>query len=393
MMPQNNITNLVFQGGSVKGIAYIGALEILENEIDLSQIKRVAGTSAGAITAALLAFGFSVAEVKTLLSEFDFKALLDDKAFGIPTQGKILKTVEKSESGVSSFFAKIPAKAVKLPLMSRLSKQLGVYEGEYFRLWAEKLIQEQVQKITKGKYTGEYLTFGELHKLTQEYPGQFRDLFVIGSNFSLQKKEVFSYENPHTENAIISDAIRISMSIPYLFKPHHMYCKIDNERLVDTKRHLWVDGGVYDNYPIRCFDNTKYLENTPVSKSFYNPETLGFRLVEKEHKNYFEGLNDKPENQVNRISAFIKTMLNTNFHIQEEIYSQEEHKERTVYIDHLGISMFAFNLSKEQQEGLIQSGKKATETYFKGQSNLLVPTINPTTDESIPEEENSLFRL
>ncbi|MBQ0128550.1 MAG: patatin-like phospholipase family protein, partial [bacterium] len=40
--------NLVFEGGGVRGIAYAGALEVLEEEKILRKIKRVAGTSAGA---------------------------------------------------------------------------------------------------------------------------------------------------------------------------------------------------------------------------------------------------------------------------------------------------------------------------------------------------------
>lgn len=43
------ITNLVFQGGSVKGAACVGALLTLEeNEIDIEAVKRVAGALAGA---------------------------------------------------------------------------------------------------------------------------------------------------------------------------------------------------------------------------------------------------------------------------------------------------------------------------------------------------------
>ena len=42
--------NLVFQGGSVKGVAYIGALRALsDNNIDLAGMSRFAGTSAGGI--------------------------------------------------------------------------------------------------------------------------------------------------------------------------------------------------------------------------------------------------------------------------------------------------------------------------------------------------------
>ena len=42
------IKNLVFKGGGVLGIAYAGAIEILEEKQILQQVQRVAGTSAGA---------------------------------------------------------------------------------------------------------------------------------------------------------------------------------------------------------------------------------------------------------------------------------------------------------------------------------------------------------
>lgn len=55
--------NLVFEGGGVKGIAYAGALEILDKEGILQNIERVAGTSAGAMMAVLVGLRYS-AEVK-----------------------------------------------------------------------------------------------------------------------------------------------------------------------------------------------------------------------------------------------------------------------------------------------------------------------------------------
>ena len=47
--------NLIFEGGGVKGIAYSGALAVLEQRGILRRIKRVGGASAGAINASLLA--------------------------------------------------------------------------------------------------------------------------------------------------------------------------------------------------------------------------------------------------------------------------------------------------------------------------------------------------
>ena len=64
--------NLVFKGGGIRGISYIGALEILEKYGILSQIDRVAGTSAGAITATLVSFRLNHQETYSRLRSLDF---------------------------------------------------------------------------------------------------------------------------------------------------------------------------------------------------------------------------------------------------------------------------------------------------------------------------------
>ena len=51
--------DLVFQGGGVKAYVYHGVLRVLDEEGILSQIERVAGTSAGALQAAMLCFRLS----------------------------------------------------------------------------------------------------------------------------------------------------------------------------------------------------------------------------------------------------------------------------------------------------------------------------------------------
>ena len=70
--------NLVFEGGGVKGIAYVGAMKVLEKEDILKNISRVGGTSAGSINAALFAAGFSNQETLNVLSKLDFNDFKDD---------------------------------------------------------------------------------------------------------------------------------------------------------------------------------------------------------------------------------------------------------------------------------------------------------------------------
>ena len=65
----------VFSGGGMKGFAYVGALQVLEERG--IKFKRVAGTSAGAILATFIAAGFNAKELEEIFDELNLKALLD----------------------------------------------------------------------------------------------------------------------------------------------------------------------------------------------------------------------------------------------------------------------------------------------------------------------------
>lgn len=58
--------NLAFSGGGIRGLAYIGAFEALEGKGLTEGIRRVAGTSAGAIMAMLIATGMTSQQMRRL---------------------------------------------------------------------------------------------------------------------------------------------------------------------------------------------------------------------------------------------------------------------------------------------------------------------------------------
>ena len=82
--------NLVFEGGGVKGLAYIGVLEILDTYNILPQIERVAGTSAGAITATLTSFKLNAKEIRDLSNTLDFSKIPQEQA--VKCKGKWTST-------------------------------------------------------------------------------------------------------------------------------------------------------------------------------------------------------------------------------------------------------------------------------------------------------------
>src|SRR6185436_16308275 len=79
----------VFEGGGVKGSAFAGALAVVEKMG--YEFVNVAGTSAGSIVAALIAAGYTAAEIKTIIDSLDYARFKDETSLdAIPFAGKAL---------------------------------------------------------------------------------------------------------------------------------------------------------------------------------------------------------------------------------------------------------------------------------------------------------------
>ncbi len=104
--------NLVFEGGGVKGIAYVRTKKIIKKEKILKSIKRVGGTSAGSINAVLFAAGFSNTETLNILKTLDFNDFKDD-SWGV------------------------------LSDMKRLKNEYGWYKGDFFKEWIGDLLKKK----------------------------------------------------------------------------------------------------------------------------------------------------------------------------------------------------------------------------------------------------------
>jgi predicted acylesterase/phospholipase RssA len=72
---------LIMKGGGIKGLAYIGALEVLTARYNFNWFV---GTSAGAITAILLGAGYSPQELRELLQQKDFRDFFDASWYAKP---------------------------------------------------------------------------------------------------------------------------------------------------------------------------------------------------------------------------------------------------------------------------------------------------------------------
>ncbi|MEN8224772.1 MAG: patatin-like phospholipase family protein, partial [Bacteroidota bacterium] len=64
----NEIKNLVFEGAGIRGIAYAGVIQALEEHGMAKNIEKVGGTSAGAISSLLFVLGYSSNEMDSIIS-------------------------------------------------------------------------------------------------------------------------------------------------------------------------------------------------------------------------------------------------------------------------------------------------------------------------------------
>lgn len=318
--------NLVFEGGGVKGIAYAGATKVLDERNMLDSLTRVAGTSAGAITAALLSVGATWQDIKEIVGGTDFNQFMDD-SWGILRDTK------------------------------RLIKEYGWFKGDAFSKWMKK----QLFGLT-GKRN---LTFADIEGLKKANPKQFRSLYLVGSNLSLQVPEIFSSEQ--TADMSIWYAVRISMSIPLFFAA-----------VEEDDGDLFVDGGVTWNYPLNIFDEKKYLSSKTNKKLFimpkypsthgsehvYNKETLGFRLDTKDEIAAARQGWRVPPKEVEDIVDYIKALLGFMMDMANKSHLHQNDWHRTVFIDSMGVRTTDFDLSQEKIDGLLKSGEKGMRAYL-----------------------------
>jgi NTE family protein len=310
---QSSYENLVFEGGGVRGIAYCGALNVLEEKDIVKNLKRVAGTSAGAIQAALVSLNYSSKEITAIISEMNVKQFND---------------------GHMIFFGG----------SHRLRKNFGWYKGDVFLKWMEDLIEK--------KTGNKNLTFKQLHELVQK-DRSYKDLYITATNLTKQRTELLSYER--FPDMKISDAVRISISIPLYYRAAFM----DSLHRISYKPKPGI------NYPIHTFDRKKYVDKNETSSDVaINYATLGIRLDSEEQIRYDSAnLGLAPIN----ITGFKSYLLAFYSIIIENLNRQKltsDDWKRTISVSTENIGPRVKRTSAKSKEILIQSGKRSAEAFL-----------------------------
>lgn len=219
-------STLVLSGGAIKGIYLLGALHGLcttAGNTGEHRFKVLVGTSSGAIICFLLSIGYSPFEIYRSLLNND--NLLTVDYTGIPQSKESEGRVENGRGGIFS------------------SQHIFLH----------------VQKLMKKKKIHPDLTFKEHNEMTGTV------LVVTAFNVTQKKETLFSTLT--FPDVPIVEALKLSSGIPIVFRP------------LSFNKDMFVDGGVWDNFPIKAglyILNTLHLSDSILALttifSFYKRE-------------------------------------------------------------------------------------------------------------------------
>jgi NTE family protein len=313
---EQQCADLVFEGGGVKGIGLAGAYAALERRG--VRPKSVAGTSAGAITAALVAAGFTSTE-------------LDEVLLGLPF-------AEFKDRGWED---QVPVVGRELSVL----RDLGIYEGRRFHDWIGALLADQ--GVTQ---------FGQLVDDEAEDPQQRWRLRVIASDVTHRRMLVLPNDAPHLgldpDEMLIADAVRMSMSIPIFFEP------VVHQEPDGGREHLIVDGGMLSNFPVWLFDCEGRDPRWP---------TFGLMLVEPEPAVASVAARlPGEEHGVGRGSLldYVKSLAHTLLEAHDRLYIEKADYARTIAIPTLGVTTTEFGSTADRVAALYESGRGAADAFL-----------------------------
>ncbi len=321
--------DLVLEGGGVKGIALAGAIVRLSAAGYV--FPRVAGTSAGAIVASLVAAyqaaGIGLGQLAADMRELDYENCKQPDA-----AQKIIRPIGDAYS---------------------VLRYQGLYETGFVREWlSAKLAAASVSTFGDLKINGD--------DSTSLAPQQRYRLVVNTSDLTRKVLARLPWDLPyyllHAQGSAgiaeqleaidgysVVEAVIASMSIPYYFRPF--------EQQTPFGVCTWVDGCLLQNFPVTAFDRTDGMPS--------RWPTFGIKLTAWPSA----GAPDKRvRGDIREASTIIRAALGEwNLYL---LYD-EGVANRTIYVDTSAVSSIDFDLSDAERDQLYASGMQAAAGFLQ----------------------------
>ncbi len=353
------VADLALEGGGVKGIGLVGAVVALSEAG--YRFERIAGTSAGAIAASLVAAltkaAQPISKLKGFVESLDFTSFMPESSLRKMWEGHTGKFGEFVDDAAA------------------LTHKMGIYPGDYLERWLSPILAQlgvstfSDLSISQADDPGASLPEGHSYRLVVHTSDITR-----GELVHLPWDYPFYGHDPDHES--VAHAVRASMSIPFFFEPVTFAAtagavavpRPDGGVVMQQYEGgsvTWVDGGMLKNFPIDAF---KRVDGNPARWP-----TIGVRLSSLQTA--FPATNAAP-NVFQVAIRCLRTMMN-----EWDAYSIDQATAaRTIFVDNLGLTATQFDLTKSQQDGLFLNGVMSATAFVIAMAK--VGHVPRTADEA-----------
>lgn len=225
--PAPSLENLALRGGGTKGIGYIGQVRALESQGVIKQLRHVAGTSAGALTASLIAGGLSAETFAKVSSSRSPLEMFRRKDNAVDTQ-----------FGKGYFEASAIVSLIDESIKDSIKELLGEDPPPDLNALSPK-DQQELRDLASAPVSTP-VTFRHLQLLAGIRPERFKNLtLAVFDTTENRTKHIGADNHPDWP---IGETARMSMSIPIIFKG-----------VQGPDGHFYQDGGLGSNMPSEVF--------------------------------------------------------------------------------------------------------------------------------------------
>lgn len=364
--------DLVFEGGGAKGTAFVGALQAFERHGHT--IRRLIGSSAGAITACLIAAGYSSAENLAALNEKTpdgksrFESFMDTPTIyeddNVKDQlGYWLRTELDNPmipNSIEPFVDRIIDNMVKGELVRHLVSFLlwgGWYSGDSFVEWLR-------EKLNAG---GRGLADSSVEEF---YNKTGRDLSVVASDLTGKEMLVLNHRTAPTIPTVW--AVRMSMGFPFAWQEVTWKEEWGLYRNRNLTGHKVVDGGLLSNFPISYFVASDENIDEIMGEGMQSENVIGLLIDESLVVPGAEEVAVLPQkapsllSQIDLLEAMmirIRGLADTVLSAHDKAMISE-YKDKICHLPAKGVGTMEFNMSPKRREAIRAAGEAAMEAFL-----------------------------
>lgn len=390
--------DMVFEGGGAKGMVFVGAMETFEAEGHTP--GRLLGTSAGAITAALLAAGYTSQEMREALAEkkegrsvfAGFMGLpegLDKATVQASATRELLRNInlpfvpDRLEDRLDDWLVEWLAAQPRWRHVFSFVERGGWYSADNFLDWLRR-------KLDSGALKGQPRQFSGL-SLAQYYAATKVDLSLVASDTTAQEMLVLNHRT--APDLPLVWAVRMSMSIPLLWQEVVWQAAWGRYRGGEMTGHTIVDGGLLSNFPLELFVSDDAAV-TNVMGPKVGDNVLGMLIDETLPVSGAEmAVQPAPKFSVGELHVVrrLSNLVNTTLSARDKMVI-DAFENRVVRMPAKGYGTTEFDMTDERRELLVKAGRDAMQAYFQRAAAEMV-SFSPEADENAERAQRAADKL